>query len=100
LAFASRAAQLHAVTQANGTNYGYDAAGNMTMRGNQTLTYDEQNQLAQVSSAGSTVTFGYGDDGERLWRNGPEGYSIWIGGIYEVNAGRVLCHVFANGRKR
>ena len=89
----------HAVTSANGVNYDYDACGNMKTRGNQTLTYDERNQLIQVTAPGSTVSFGYDDGGERLWRKGAQGYSIWIGGIYEINAGKILCHVFAEGQR-
>ncbi|HXB58566.1 MAG TPA: RHS repeat-associated core domain-containing protein [Candidatus Acidoferrales bacterium] len=87
----------HAVTNANGTAYAYDTCGNMTTRGGQTLMYDAQNQLAGVSGPGLSVSFGYDDDGERLWRNGTNGYTIWIGGIYEINNGRILCHVLADG---
>ena len=25
------------------------------------------------------------------------GYTVWIGGIYEINSGKVLCHVSAGG---
>ena len=56
----------HAVVSANGVSYGYDACGNMTTRGNQTLTYDEQNELIKVSTTNDTVLFGYDDMGERL----------------------------------
>jgi RHS repeat-associated protein len=88
-------AKPHAVTSANGVSYGYDACGNMTTRGGQTLEYDAQNQLVQVAGANDNVLFGYDDGGERLWRAGTNGYTIWIGGIYEVNNGTVLCHVVA-----
>ena len=36
--------------------------------------------------------------GGRLWRPGTNGYSVWIGGIYEINNGKVLCHVIADGK--
>jgi RHS repeat-associated protein len=91
-------AKPHAVTSANGVNYGYDACGNMTNRGNQTLTFDAQNQLVQVTTTNDSVAFGYDDNGERLWRAGTNGYAIWIGGIYEINNGKVLCHVMAGGQ--
>lgn len=91
-------AKPHAVTSANGVNYAYDACGNMITRGNQTLSYDEQNQLIKVATTNDLVTFGYDDDGERLWRCGTNGYAIWIGGLYEVNNGKVLCHVIADGQ--
>ena len=51
--------QPDAVTNANGTSYAYDACGNMTNRGSQTLTYDEQNQLTKVTGGTATVDFGY-----------------------------------------
>jgi RHS repeat-associated protein len=92
-------AQPHAVTSANGLSYSYDTCGNMIMRGNQTLAYDEQNQLTSVSTTNGTVRYGYNDAGERLWRCGTNGYSVWIGGIYEINNGKALCHVFAGGKR-
>jgi RHS repeat-associated protein len=91
-------AQPHMVASANGTNYFYDACGNMTTRGNQTLTYDAQNQLIRVTTTNDSVAFGYDDSGERLWRAGTNGYTVWIGGIYEINNGKVLCHVVAGGQ--
>jgi RHS repeat-associated protein len=30
---------------------------------------------------------------------GTNGYSVWIGGIYEINNGKVLCHVMAGGKR-
>lgn len=96
------ASKPHAVTSV-GTNspnaYVYDACGNMITRGSQALTYDEQNQLVSVASTNGTVRFGYDESGERLWRSGTNGYSVWIGGIYEINNGKVLCHVFAGGKR-
>ncbi len=89
----------HAVLNANGMAYGYDACGNMTSRGNQTLTYDAENQLIKVATTNDTVMFGYNASGGRLWRSGTNGYSVWIGGIYEINNGKVLCHVFAGGKR-
>jgi len=73
----------------------------MTTRGAQTLIYDEENQLASVSGGGGpTVTFGYAEGGARLWRNSSSsGLTVWIGDLYEERAGRILCHVFAGGRR-
>ena len=88
----------HAVMSANGVCYGYDACGNMTTRGGQTLGYDAEKQLVRVATTNDTVLFGYDESGERLWRAGTNGYSVWIGGIYEINNGKVLCHVVAGGQ--
>lgn len=89
----------HAVTNANSKSYTYDACGNMVARGSQMLVYDEQNHLVRVSQGNTNVVFGYAEGGGRLWRAGTNGYSVWIGSIYEINNGKVLCHVFAGGMR-
>lgn len=94
----SYGAMPHAVTNANGVSYVYDACGNMTMRGSQALTYNAENQLVSVSTTNDTVTFGYDYSGKRLWRCGTNGYTLSIGGIYEINNGKVLCHVIVNDK--
>jgi len=66
----------------------------------QTLTYDEQNRLAQVAiTGGNTVTFGYSAGGSRLWKkvNG-QVTGLWIGSLYEEKDGQILCHVYAGDR--
>ena len=94
------ATKVHAVISAGGKSYAYDACGNMTARGDQTLSYDEENRLRQVSGGDATVTFGYADDGTRLWRLKSGGTrTVWIGNILEIKDGKTLCHVFANGRR-
>jgi RHS repeat-associated protein len=97
--------QPHAVTAANGSAYGYDAAGNMTTRNrsgqaNQTLTYDEENRLKQVAIAGgSTIQFGYSAGGARLWKKvNSQITNLWIGSLYEEKNGKILCHVYAGGQ--
>ena len=100
--------QPHAVTSANGKNYGYDAGGNMVARGSQTLTYDAQNNLVRVAdpNAGLDVSYVYTAAGTRLYKiNNNNGLvtQLWIGSIYEekYDAGRnrtlTLCHVHAGG---
>jgi RHS repeat-associated protein len=88
-----------AVTNANGKTYAYDANGNMTQRGSQALIYDEENRLIQVTEGSTITTFGYDASGNRLWRSTGGAATIWIGDIYEVRGGKVLCHVFAGGRR-
>ncbi|MDX6766087.1 MAG: toxin TcdB middle/N-terminal domain-containing protein [Candidatus Methylacidiphilales bacterium] len=89
----------HAVTQAHGKTYAYDANGSMTIRGDQTLTYDPENRLASVTGGNATTTFGYAHDGSRLWKYNGTHYTIWIGGIYEIKDGKTLCHVLADGKR-
>ncbi len=88
----------HAVISANGKTYAYDACGNMTNRNGWALSYDEENQLTQIIGT-NTVTFGYADGGQRLWKYSGGQYTIYIGGIYELKAGKTLCHVFAGGQR-
>ncbi len=95
-------ARPHAVTSVgNGTSFSYDANGNMTNRNGQVLVYDEENQLVAVTNKdGSYVTFGYADGGARLWEiSSTSGLHVWIGGIYEIKAGKKLCHVLAGSRR-
>lgn len=84
----------------NGKDYSYDKCGNMVTRSSQFLTYDEQNRLISVIKTGQpTVTFGYAEDGSRLWKKtSGEITQIWIGSLYEEKNGKTLCHVIANGQ--
>jgi RHS repeat-associated protein len=94
----------HAVTNANGKAYAYDACGNMTSRGGDTLTYDEENHL-QTYSGSASLQFGYSDSGARLFKvNGNTGIvTVWVDGIYDEPAwsgpGTGRCHVFAGGKR-
>lgn len=54
----------HAVTGVGSTTYVYDANGNMTTRGSQTLTWDAENSLTSVNTS-PTTTFVYDGDGKR-----------------------------------
>jgi len=89
----------HAVTSANGVAYAYDACGNMTSRGNQTLVYDAQNRLIQVTATNDSVTFAYDDGGKRLWRSGTNGFAMWIGSVFEINTSNIMYHIMANNRR-
>ena len=59
-AYAYGSPRPHAVTQVGGTAYSYDANGNMTARGAQTLTWNAENRLSAVSGGTSFVYDGYG----------------------------------------
>jgi RHS repeat-associated protein len=56
----------HAVTAAGSNTYTYDAAGMMTSGAGRTLTWNGDNQLAQVANGGSTTVFTYDANGERI----------------------------------
>lgn len=95
--------KVHAVISAHGKTYGYDACGNMTHRNSasQNMFYDEENQLTRYEvDASTSITFGYGVDGVRLWKKKNTTITgIWIGGLWEYKVedgdgtGDILCHV-------
>jgi RHS repeat-associated protein len=58
----------HAVTAVGSTTYAYDANGNMTTRGSQTLTWDVENRLVSVSGGGASMSATYDGDGNRVWK--------------------------------
>jgi RHS repeat-associated protein len=53
----------HAVTTIGSTSYAYDANGNMTTRGTQTITWDVENRPLTVTGG---ATFVYDGDGNRV----------------------------------
>jgi len=93
----------HAVTSANGKTYQYDANGSMTNRNGQTLIYDEEDRLVQVTNATCNVYFGYDYDGTRLWKYNKNGdkYTCYVSSLYEYreNDTAGLCYVYASGQR-
>lgn len=72
----------HALTSTTGAEprtYGYDAAGNTTVRGAQRLTWDERGHLSRVTEDGAETTFVYDAAGQRLLRNDPTGTTLYLG---------------------
>lgn len=84
----------HAVSStSSGWTYQYDANGNMTSRGNGTLsftlTYDGENRLTNVSgSAGAT--FVYDGDGQRVKGTAAGVTTYYIGNYFEWTGWRPL----------
>ncbi|HEX5414308.1 MAG TPA: RHS repeat-associated core domain-containing protein [Chloroflexota bacterium] len=83
----------HAVSSYNGTSYGYDANGNLTSRGNQTIKYDTENRPVRLdvdgtsSAPGTTIArFAYDGDGTRRKRLDANGTIHYLGS-YERNVG-------------
>ena len=55
------------MTVAGSANYIYDANGNMTVRANQTLAWNVENQLSSVTQTGQpTESYVYDGDGVRV----------------------------------
>ena len=61
--------------------FGYDAAGNQTgIPGGNSYTYDAENHLVSVSSAGGNYTYTYDGDGDRVEKSNGEIYWYTSGG--------------------
>jgi len=74
----------HAPKVVNGTTYTYDANGNLTARAGDSLTYDAENRLHSVTTAGETITFTYDGDGRRVLRDTITGTIAYVGPHYEL----------------
>jgi RHS repeat-associated protein len=70
----------HAVSSVGATNYAYDANGNMTTRGSQTLTWDVENQMVEVSGG---VSYVYDGDGNRVKKIENGQTTLYINKYYE-----------------
>jgi len=77
--------QPHAVTQVGTTNYLYDANGNMTNRGTQTLTWDLENRPVSITEGGDITTFIYDGDGNRIKQITSIETILYINKFYEKN---------------
>ena len=73
---------VHAVTSVGGTSYTYDANGNMTTRGNQTITWDVENHVTAVTGG---ATFVYDGDGNRVKKTEGGQTVLYINRYYEKN---------------
>ena len=79
----------HAVTQAGGNTYAYDANGNLTSGAGRSLTWTAWNMPASQTQGGQTTTWLYGPEHERYKMTAP-GRTTWYlnpsvhqGGHYE-----------------
>jgi len=65
-----------------GTGTSYDSAGNQTLVGGNTLTFDAENHQVQVaesqSNGGGTETYAYDGDGHRVQKSGPAGTATFL----------------------
>jgi YD repeat-containing protein len=90
----------HAVKTVGSKQYAYDLCGNLVFRNGQRLDYDAENRLSTVVKNGLAVaTFGYADDGERLWKQGTNTLFVWIGNCFESWGTTNLYHILAGSRR-
>jgi len=60
-------------------SYGYDTAGNTTSRPGQSLTWDDEGNLASVTAGPATTSFLYDAVGNRLLRRDPNTVTAYLG---------------------
>ena len=95
-------AHVHAVTQAGATTYQYDACGNMTRRGDQTLSWNAENRLVSVAGPGTaSASFVYDGDGYRLLKTDAGETILYVNRYYEKNltTGEETCHYYLGGKQ-
>jgi RHS repeat-associated protein len=73
------------VTAVGETSYAYDANGNMTTRGSQTLTWDYDNRPVSITDGGNTSTFVYDGNGNRVKKTEGGETILYINKYYEKN---------------
>lgn len=66
-----------------GSSYDYDAVGNTTVRDlsatTQNLTWTQENKPATITDDGTTTTYVYDANGNRLLENSPAGSTLYLG---------------------
>jgi len=80
-------AHKHAVTQVGTTAYTYDANGNMTARGSDSLLYDQENRLYRVTVGGTQTDYTYNADSARVKKVVGSTTTYYVGNWYEVTNG-------------
>jgi RHS repeat-associated protein len=92
--------QPHAVDSVGDTDYYYDANGNMTTRGGQTLTWDAENHPVSISGNGTTAYFFYDGDGNRVKKTEGGETILYINKYYEKNltTGNVTSYYYLGGK--
>jgi YD repeat-containing protein len=96
------AAHKHAVTQIGSLYFCYDANGNMTRRNATTsactngdvLTYDYENRLTSITVGGTTTTFVYDGDGNRVKKVAGGVTTFYVGNHYEVTNGNATKYYY------
>ncbi|WP_168206218.1 RHS repeat-associated core domain-containing protein [Labrenzia sp. PHM005] len=90
----------HAVIEAGGNAYTYDANGNLLTGGGRTIQYDGENRPTQITALGQTTTFTYGPDGARLTKTTGGQKTIYLGADEEITpAGERIKHPAPGVRK-
>ncbi|MFA4835693.1 MAG: RHS repeat-associated core domain-containing protein [Dehalococcoidia bacterium] len=91
----------HAVTAVGAQSYTYDSNGNMTDRNGQTITWDVENKPASVTTGGSTATFVYDGDGNRIKKTEAGETTLYVNQYYDKNltTSEVTTHYYLGGKE-
>ena len=82
---------------ANGNQTGWESEKNGTRR---VIVWDEENRIRTIRDNGHTLAYTYNDAGERVFKTGPQGETVYVNQFYTVrNREAGSKHVFA-GIKR
>ncbi len=99
-------AQPHAPTDIGDRTYSYDANGNQTgwdsnVNGTRrTITWDEENRIQSVADNGKTTTYKYNDAGERVFKVGAQGETVYVNQFYVIRNGQVASkHIFGGSQR-
>ena len=89
----------NAPSQVGATTYEYDAVGQTTVRGDQTLVWNSAGYLAEVRGEGGQMTFAYdAEDALSVVRSGPS-TTYLVGPTFEVRDGLSVRYVMLGGRR-
>jgi YD repeat-containing protein len=101
-AYAYQGAQPHAPSHIGTRTYYFDANGNQTGYTNdqngtrRDIIWDEDNRIQSISDNGSTTDYKYDDQGQRIFKIGKQGETVYVNQFYVVrNRSIVSKHVFA-----
>lgn len=91
-------AHVHAVTDANGASYRYDALGQLIDDGTRQLRWSVDGMPTSIDAPSGRVDFAYDAAGARIEKAGPSGTTQYFGPLVELTNGKPTHHVRATGR--
>ncbi|UWQ09737.1 SpvB/TcaC N-terminal domain-containing protein [Aliiroseovarius crassostreae] len=99
-------AQPHAPSHIGDRAFSYDANGNQTgwehdQNGTRrTITWDEENRIQSIADNGATTTYKYNDAGERIFKVGAQGETVYVNQFYVIRGRQVGSkHIFGGAQR-
>lgn len=89
----------HQARVINGQSYSYDANGNLTSGGGRSYSWNVENLPTSISVGGTTESYRYNADGQRVSRVVGSQTTVYLGESWEedVVGGQARSHVLLNG---